>query len=271
MRMYTEVLMKKQPKMTWCTGALVLATCGAMAAMSSAARADIVLIAGANTNPAFSFVDLGAQGFGNAPRLLTLQTPNGMTDIESGSGTPTNQANGDASSGTNKTSTPTIQATGWTSGAKVGIGFNADQTGGSGITMQSLVLTIYNATGTLVEGTFNLNPAPVQFSAANLALEPGNGNAVFNFHLTPAQQALFDAILAMPGSANFLVGLASTLGCTASSPPGCMAANDGPDSFVAFAQAGQPVVPLPGTLSLFITGLVGLGLLTRRKRKAIAA
>jgi hypothetical protein len=31
------------------------------------AHADIVLIAGANTDPALSFRDLGAQGFGNAP------------------------------------------------------------------------------------------------------------------------------------------------------------------------------------------------------------
>ena len=258
--------MKKQHKMTWSTGALVLATCGAMAAMSSMARADLVLVtttgAPAATVPD-SFVDLGSQGFGNAPRLLTLQT-NG---VETGSGTPVDVANGNAVPGANKTTTPTIGAVGWSSGAQVGIGFNSDQTGQTGITMQSLTLTIYN--GTTAVGSFNLAPSlkPLTFTAANLQLQQGNGNSVFDFGLTPSEQVTFNNILKMTGSSGFFIGLASQLGCPAGAPAGCLPSNDGPDSFIAFAQS--QVLPLPGALPLFVTGLVGLGMLARRKKKAV--
>ena len=63
---------------------------------------------------AASFVDLGAQGFGAAPRLLTLQT----NDFESGSVTPVDVVHGDAVTGANKSTTPTLSTLGWTSGAK---------------------------------------------------------------------------------------------------------------------------------------------------------
>jgi hypothetical protein len=159
---------------------------------------------------------------------------------------------------------------GWTGvngGSKVGIGFNSDQSGGTGITLDTLVLTIFN--GTTALGSFSLASA-ITFSVADLALQQGNGNAVFNFALTPTEQVQFNTLLAMAGSSSFRAGLSSSLGCGASPPPGCLPSNDGPDSFVGFAQAGQPVVPLPGALPLFVTGLVGLGLLARRKRKAQA-
>jgi hypothetical protein len=232
-----------------------------MAAMSSVARADIVLV---GATPALSFVDLGSQGFGNAPRMLTLQT----NTVETGSVTPINVVNGDAVPGANKSTTPTLSALGWNSGANVGIGFNSDQSGNTGITMQSLVLTIYN--GTTAVGSFSLAPSltPLTFTAADLALQQGNGNSVFDFGLTLSQQAKFNAILAMSGSSGFFAGLSSQLGCPAGAPAGCLVSNDGPDSFIGFAQTS--VVPLPGALPLFVSGLVGLGVLGRRKRKAQA-
>src|SRR5262245_13017725 len=46
-----------------------------------------------------SFTDLGAQGFGNAPRMLTTQGSGSQNSL-TGSGTPVNIANGDAVSGT---------------------------------------------------------------------------------------------------------------------------------------------------------------------------
>ena len=169
-----------------------LVAAGAMlAATSSVAQANLILVGG---SPQASFTDIGAQGFGNAPRMLTEQT-NG---IESGSETPVDVENGDAIDGANKSTTPTLADLGWANGGDVGIGFNSDQTGQSGITLNSLVLTIYN--GTTAVGSFSLAPVPVRFSAADLALQQGNGNAVFKFALDAAEQAQFNAIVATPGS-----------------------------------------------------------------------
>jgi hypothetical protein len=104
-----------------------------------------------------------------------------------------------------------------------------------------------------------------------LARQQGNGNAVFDFVLTAAEQITFNSIVAMSGSAGFRAGLGSQLGCPSGAPAGCLVSNDGPDSFIGFVQPGHPTfVPLPGAVPLFVTGLVGLGLLARRKRKAQA-
>jgi hypothetical protein len=66
---------------------------------------------------------------------------------------------------------------------------------------------------------------------------------VFDFALTVPQQAQFNTLLAMPGSSGFFEGLNASLGCGTSPPPGCLVSNDGPDTFVGFAQTA--VVPGP--------------------------
>jgi len=222
------------------------------------AYANLVLVGGnppAQVNTvAESFTSLGAQGFGAAPRLLTLQTNN----VETGSVTPVDVTVGDAVPGSNKSTTPTLSALGWNFGTQVGIGFNSDQSGGTGITMQSLVLTIFNGTTPL--GSFSLLPslAPLTFTAADLALQQGNGNAVFNFGLNATEQAQFNAIRAMAGSSGFFAGLLSQLGCPAGAPASCLVSNDGPDSFLGFVQVPSPLIG-HGLLALLAIGGVLFG------------
>src|SRR5262249_17516478 len=140
---------------------------GAVAAFVSppVAQASLILIK-VDGQPAAtvaeSFVDIGAQGFGNAPRMLTLQT----NDVETGNVTPVDVVHGDAVPGANKSTTPTLADLGWDAGSQVGIGFNSDQSGKTGITMQSLVLTIFN--GTTAVGSFSLAASltPLTFTAA---------------------------------------------------------------------------------------------------------
>src|SRR5262245_49420245 len=96
-------------------GFAALTVSAAFAVAAPKAQADIILVQSNGTpaaSVAESFVDLGAQGFGNAPRLLTLQT-NG---IESGGVTPVSVTNGDAVPGANKSTTPTLATLGWSSG-----------------------------------------------------------------------------------------------------------------------------------------------------------
>src|SRR5436190_3009321 len=219
-----------------------------LCAFAGAANANLVLVGGNPpvpvATPAASFTDIGAQGFGNAPRLLTLQD----NTFEFGSVTPVNVVHDGAVPGANKSTTPTLSALGWNSGSQVGIGFNSDQDGGTGITLDTLVLTIFN--GTTALGSFSL-ASPITFSAADLALQQGNGNAVFNFGLTAVEQAQFNTIRAMAGSSGFFAGLSSSLGCGATPPPGCLPSNDGPDSFLGFVQVPGPVVGagLPGLIA----------------------
>jgi hypothetical protein len=263
-----ECRMLKYKSLPTLAGAAALAI---VAVIGLPAHANLILVQNSPTGPtpaatvAASFVDLTAQGFGNNPRLLTLQTDG----VETGSVTPVNQNQGDAipNNGGNKSNTPTLSALGWTDGAHVGIGFNSNQTGQTGITMQSLTLTIFenNAPTFTPLGTFNLatsgqgiSNAPITFTAADLKLQQGNGAAVFNFGLTPTEQGQFNTILAMSGSSGFFAGLGSQLGCPTGAPAGCLPSNDGADSFIGFRQIPAPLIG-HGFLALLAIGGVLFG------------
>jgi len=239
-----------------------------------------------------TFADLGATGFGNAPRLLTLQNnPFQNGAVVSTGGVETflspitiDDNNNFAVSGTVCTSVGTCSGGGlrpggnesnlvnvtslWTSGAQVGVGLDTNQTGSTGALLFSeLVLNIYSSTGTLL-GTFGGND-PVLISEALLAQQQGNGNSVFNLGLTLNEQAEFNTILAglAPGASIF-AGLAAEFGC---SPAPCIgASNDGADSFLAFAQSAAVPGPIVGAgipgLVAACGGMFGLNFWRRRRR-----
>jgi hypothetical protein len=258
----------------------------AVLALPSAAQANLVLantgtgFGGCNTANCNSFTDLDGTGFGALPRILTEQTstfeagqtaPNGSGGVTfptfpnlgaPGIGSVPNVA----IPGSDKASAPSLQALGWDTASKVGIGFVSDQTGNTGVTLQTLSLTLFNGSTRL--GTFSL-AGPVNYSQAELALQPGNGNAAFTFLLDAAQQIAWNGLVDSNSLATLYIGLAASLGCSGTPSATCQVTNDGPDSFVAIAQPGSPTLaPLPGAIWLFGSGLLGLTLLGRRRKAA---
>jgi hypothetical protein len=251
------------------------------------AKADIIL-------SDLVFRDLGATGFGAAPRLLTLQNntlESGGTIATAGGGTafffggiPTvpqtacdsngtcGVTGGGTRTGANESLVYSVGSLGWLTGANVGIGLDTDETGsGHALTFQTLTLTLYNSAGTAL-GSFSGN-APVDISEALLAFQQGNGNSVFDLRLDTAQQAQYDAILAANGGAfNVFEGLRASFGCGAFGPAVCnttlnFSSTDGPESFLAFNAVPGPVVGagIPGLMAL---GMFGLHFWRRRRNGA---
>ena len=268
--------------------ALVAAT---MLAIIPATKADLVLVdngtgfGGCTDANCRSFTDMHGTGFGNLPRILTVQTNTyeaGLTAPDGNGGViypafPHPGAPG--LSGTNvaiqngqfKGSAPSLFSLGWNDASKVGVAFVSDQTGQSGITLQSLSLSLYTTNGggqapvTLLH-TFSL-AGPVNYTADELRLQPGNGNAAFSFDLDSAQQTLWNSLVDGNSLSTLYIGLAASLGCSGTVSSTCQVSNGGPESFAAIAAPRSPaVVPLPAAMWLFGTGLVGLIALGRKKK-----
>jgi hypothetical protein len=245
------------------------------------------------------FADLGGTGFGNAPRLLTIQSQ-GQTGLESGAvisqnGTQAflspvsfsgpfgttltgiacssqNSCNG-FGGGLSVTESHLTNVTSlWTSGAQVGVGLDTNQTGSTtGLLFNNLVLNIYSSTGTLL-GAFGGNDA-VLITQQQLADQQGNGNSVFNLGLTLDEQTQFNAIVAgLPVGGQIFAGLAASMGCA---PTPCIGQGvDGAESFLAFQQSQAVAIPapivgagLPGLVAA-VLGMFGLNRFRRRRQMA---
>jgi hypothetical protein len=215
------------------------------------------------------FRDLGGTGFGVAPRLLTLQDnvfESGATVAGAGGSTILVP---DAISGADKSLVYSVGALGWTSGGAVGIGLDTDEIGATtGLTFNTLVLTLYNSAGVAL-GSFS-GDGPVFIPQALLDFQQGNGNSVFDIRLDAAQQAQYNAIINNPangGVNNIFEGLSASFGCVTPAI-GCGPSTDGPESFLAFVVPG-PIVGagLPGLVSAAF-GLFGLNYWRRRRQTA---
>jgi hypothetical protein len=229
-----------------------------------------------------TFRDLGATGFGNAPRLLTIQNnvfEAGGTVAGAGGTTLFTDLNGNfctggggagscspglPNTGANESHVYSVGSLGWLTGANVGIGLDTNEIGSTaGLTFQTLVLTLYDATGAVL-GSFSGN-GPVFITQAQLADQQGNGNSVFDIGLSLTQQAQYDAILAANGGAfNVFEGLRASFGCV-TPVVGCGPSTDGAESFLGFNQLAAPV---PGPIAgAGIPGLLGLGMIWLARRR----
>jgi hypothetical protein len=230
---------------------------------------------------------LSAQGFGSAPRDLTIQgtgsDKNNPTEFESGcvgvgiggaiivgpTGCPSTDAtilgNGVIPVGgdepnphtdNQKYGDPTLGSLGILSASDIGILFNAAEPGGDAIDLIDITMGIYDSTGTLL--------ASIDGEQSFASTDPGAGSAGFIFRVDATQQPLLNAAIFTPGnfSGYYLALQASLTG-----------ADGGPDTFRIVNLGVQECtgncdpqqVPEPSTLALVGIALLGLGLRGTRR------
>lgn len=215
---------------------------------------------------------IGAQGFGNAHRLLTIQgqgnstTESGAIGISGGvivaltpgiadgsvfSGNGVTNLGGDTVNPLTddlKFGIPTLGELNWTSGANVNLLFNAVEPGGNGLNVTDVTLKFYNGDTVIaaIDGSFSL--------ASTL---PGNGSAGFLISVDAAQQNYLNtSVFSQAGASAFRIALESTITGVAG----------GPESFSAIS-----AIPEPETYAMLVAGLGLMGWVGRRRKQQVVA
>lgn len=243
---------------------IAVAMAGALLGMSAGANANLVQN---------GELLIGAQGFGNAPRLLTIQgqgngsTESGAIGISGGvlvaltpgisnasvfGGNGVTNLGGDTVSpltDTLKFGIPTLGQLNWTSGANVNLLFNATEPGGDGLTVTDVTLKFYNGNNVIaaIDGSFSL--------ASTLT---GNGSAGFLISVDAAQQTFLNTtVFSQAGASAFRIALESTI----------TGVGGGPESFSAVSAV--TAVPEPETYAMMLAGLGLMGVVGVRRKKSL--
>ena len=215
-----------------------------------------------------SQIQLSAQGFGTAPRDLTVQQ-RGNSSIESGCvGISGNAIAVGSCMGTDaafdpngvinvggdepnpqtdaqKYGIPTAASLGILSAADIGVLFNATDPAGGPINVRDVTLKFYNTAGVLIGSIDGSN----NFLSSNA----GNGVAGFVFTVSADEQAYVNSLLT--GGTRFALE-ASLTGATG-----------GPDTFKIVNIRQPGAVPEPATWAMMLVGFGAVGYGMRRRAK----
>ena len=236
-----------------------LAAVGLVGTPFLAAHADLVLV-----SP--NIVTVGGTGLGAVNTVLTIQGQGNAT-TEAGcvsfgevlgnsmTGGVCSGPTGDVKTGASQTQTRTLADAGITSGSNFAVFFNAAEPSGNSITLNSLTVSFYNSTGTLLH-VANYVAAPTTFGVT----ATGTGNSGYLFALNSAEATTLQTFITSLGAANIRVGMAAS----------ASDAQGGNETFFIFNQQTTPVgaVPEPSTVALMATGLFGLVGVARRRRRS---
>ena len=207
-------------------------------------------------------VNLKGTGFGHVDTILTVQAlGQGMGGMESGCvgidsagkqmiGSSICQGNNPGGDEKPPNKSPHNQTYVISDASTLAIVFNTDQPGGRAITLDNLVVVLYNANGKVgfTSGNF---ASPISF--ASTSFETGIGKSGWEFMLDATQAAQAQAAI----DAGFdILGLSSTIS----------GASGGPETF--FLTTGDTPAPAPEPASLLLlgSGLVLTGTVMRRKK-----
>ena len=193
----------------------------------------------------------GGTGLGTVETVLTLSSP-GSTSNETGCVRPSGSGSttlgcgfldANVMTGAGQIGTPTLGTIGATSASALRVVFNASEPAADSITLNTLVLSIYDPAGALL---FTSGPSgPFMFTTTF----SGTGNSGFLFGLDATQAAQAQAAAFGPGSANNRIGLGASLAN----------ATGGLETF--YVAATTPTTPVPdGGSAVMLLGMALMGL-----------